>query len=106
MSKRDPLLSLEDMHEAITTIEEYVSGLTFEEYRNDRKTKDAVIRNFELLGEAATHVPEDIREKAPDIPWNRIVGLRNTVIHHYFGVDHTTVWFIIREQLSPTQKPN
>ena len=46
MSKRDPLLSLEDMHEAITTIEEYVSGLTFEEYRNDRKTKDAVIRNF------------------------------------------------------------
>jgi uncharacterized protein with HEPN domain len=55
MSRRDPVLSLEDMHDAIVTIEEYVKGLTFDQYITEKKTKDAVIRNFELPGEAATH---------------------------------------------------
>lgn len=94
MSRRDPVIALDDMHEAILTIESYVRGYTFEEYQKDQKTRDAVVRNFEILGEAATHVPADIRERSPGIPWNRVIGLRNTIIHQYFGVDHTTVWYI------------
>jgi len=103
MSKRDPLAALEDMREAIVTIEHYVQGYSFEEYMKDRKTQDAVVRNFEILGEAASFVPEKIRSTIPDIPWKRVIGLRNIVIHHYFGIDHATIWFIIKEQL-PTPR--
>jgi uncharacterized protein with HEPN domain len=99
MSRRDPALALEDMQEAILTIEHYVEGYSFDTYTTDKKTRDAVVRNFEILGEAATHVPEDVRAMAPGIPWNRVTGLRNTIIHHYFGVDHTIVWYIIKEQI-------
>lgn len=99
MSTRDPLAALEDMREAIVTIEHYVQGYSFEEYMKDRKTQDAVVRNFEILGEAASFVPEKIRTINPDIPWKRVIGLRNIVIHHYFGIDHATIWFIIKEQL-------
>lgn len=99
MSKRDPLAALEDMRDAIITIEHYVQGYSFEQYLNDKKTQDAIARNFEILGEAASLVPEEVRSAFPDIPWKRVIGLRNIVIHHYFGIDHATIWFIIKEQL-------
>jgi uncharacterized protein with HEPN domain len=104
MSTRDPVAALEDMRDAILTIESYTQGYSYEEYQNDKKTQDAVIRNFEILGEAATHVPDDIRASTPDIPWTRVIGLRNTVIHHYFGIDHATVWFILQKQLPPLRE--
>ena len=86
MSKRDPLAAFEDMRDAIDTIEHYVQGYSFEQYMNDRKTQDAVVRNFEILGEAASFVPEEVRSTIPDIPWKRGIGLRNVVIHHYFAI--------------------
>ncbi|WP_258084431.1 HepT-like ribonuclease domain-containing protein [Thermococcus thermotolerans] len=99
MSKRDPCLFLGDMLEAINRIEEYTEVYEFEDFIRDRKTVDAVLRNLEIIGEAARYVPEEIKEEYSDIPWRRIIGLRNVVIHHYFGVDLNIVWRIIRFQL-------
>ncbi|WP_297090706.1 DUF86 domain-containing protein [Thermococcus sp.] len=85
--------------EAIGRIEEYTSGYTFETFINDKKTVDAVLRNLEIIGEAARNIPDEVRERYPSVPWRRIVGLRNVVIHHYFGVDLSVVWVIVSSQL-------
>ncbi|WP_297505127.1 DUF86 domain-containing protein [Thermococcus sp.] len=99
MSKRDPCLFMNDILEAIGRIEEYTSGYTFETFINDKKTVDAVLRNLEIIGEAARNIPDEVRERYPSVPWRRIVGLRNVVIHHYFGVDLSVVWVIVSSQL-------
>jgi len=99
MSKRDPAVFLEDILEAAERISEYVGDLSKDEFQDDQKTIDAVVRNIEIIGEAASNIPEDIRNKYPEIPWKKIVGVRNIVIHKYFGVDTDTLWVIIKEQL-------
>ncbi|ASJ04562.1 HepT-like ribonuclease domain-containing protein [Thermococcus barossii] len=104
MSKRDPCLFLDDILEAIFRIEEYTEGYEFEDFIRDRKTVDAVLRNLEVIGEAARYVPEEIKEQHADVPWKRIIGLRNVVIHHYFGVDLNIVWTIVRLQLPDLKK--
>lgn len=99
MSKRDITLFLEDIIEAIDLISDYIGDFSKEEFQNDRKTIDAVVRNIEIIGEAVSAIPDEFREKYPHIPWKKIVGVRNIVIHKYFGVDTNTLWFIIQEQL-------
>ncbi len=99
MSQRDPVIALLDMSEAIQTIGEYLQGLSYQEYIADNRTKDAIVRNLEVLGEAATHIPDDVKERYRNIPWKNVIGLRNVVIHRYFGIDYATIWFIIKEQL-------
>ena len=85
--KKDPLIFLEHILESIKDIEEYVRGTTREEFMNSKKTQDAVIRRIEIIGEAAKNVPEDIKKHHPDIPWKRMSGMRDILIHGYFGVD-------------------
>jgi uncharacterized protein with HEPN domain len=80
-------------------IENYTRNLSFEEFEKDRKTIDAVIRNFEIIGEASSKLPKEFREKYPEIPWKSIIGLRNVLIHDYFGVDVVAVWENIRQKL-------
>lgn len=99
MSRRDHLLLLEDMLESCHKIKEYVSALDFDNFLNDSKTKDAVIRNFEIIGEAANRIEDEFKNSHPEIPWNRLRGFRNRVIHEYFGVDYEIVWAIITEDL-------
>lgn len=99
MSRRDGTLLIADILEAIGRIEEYTAGYSKEDFFRDRKTIDAVIRNLEITGEACGQVPEPVRAEHPRIPWKRIIGVRNIVIHHYFGVDLETVWFIIKHQM-------
>lgn len=99
MSRRDISFFLDDILEGIDAIEEYIHGLSQEEFASDRKTFDAVVRNLEVIGEACSNIPDTLREQYARIPWRKIVGLRNVVIHHYFGVDPDTVWFIITRQL-------
>lgn len=99
MSKRSVRLLLDDMLEATERIERYVVGLDQAGFLADEKTSDAVVRNIEILGEAAAHVPDDFKASTPDLEWTRIVGLRNRVVHGYFAVDLELVWQIVVSDL-------
>jgi uncharacterized protein with HEPN domain len=100
MSKRTPRLLLEDILESCERILEYTNGISFEEFASDNRTVDAVIRNFEIIGEASNLLPDEIKEKYPELDWYRIRGFRNRIVHDYFGVDLQIVWKITREQIS------
>jgi len=78
--------------------------MTSKEFLNDDKTIDAVIRNFEIIGEASNRIPEEIRDKYQLVNWHRIKGFRNRVIHDYMGIDYEIVWEIIENDLSELQK--
>jgi uncharacterized protein with HEPN domain len=101
---RDYRLYLKDMLAAIGSIEVFVEGMDSETFRADDKTASAVMRKFEVIGEAAKGVPEKIRRAYPDIPWREMAGMRDRLIHFYFGVDHELVWRTIKERL-PEVKP-
>jgi uncharacterized protein with HEPN domain len=85
---------LEDMQLAMIRIAEYVHGYDFKRFKADYKTVDAVIRNFEIIGEASRSLDEKIKSKYPDVPWREMYYLRNRVTHEYFGVDHEIIWDI------------
>lgn len=76
----------------------YLKGLTYEDFMSDAKTKDAVVRNLEVIGEAASQIPESIRQKY-ELPWSQMVGLRHRLIHGYFVVDYDIVWEIAKKEL-------
>ena len=83
---------LEDILTAMNRIAEYIEGYSFGEFKRDYKTVDAVIRNFEIIGEASRNLPNEIKERYPDIPWSEMYLLRNKVSHEYFGVDYEIIW--------------
>ena len=92
-------LYVADMKACCGRVAEYTSGLSREEFERKRLVYDATLRNIELLGEAARHVPEEARARAPDIPWRRIVGVRNVLIHGYLGIDNDIIWDIVRNEI-------
>jgi uncharacterized protein with HEPN domain len=102
--KRDYGLYLDDILDAISKIEQYTEGQDLEKFMKDDKTIDAVIRNFSIIGEAAKHIPADIRKKYPDIPWKEMAGMRDKLIHEYFGIKFDIVWETIKNRL-PEVKP-
>jgi uncharacterized protein with HEPN domain len=99
MSKRTPRLLLEDIRESAEKILEYTKDISFEEFSDDNRTVDAVIRNFEIIGEASNLLPDEIKEKYSEIDWHRIRGFRNRIIHDYFGVDLQILWKIKTENV-------
>ena len=99
MSKRDNLLLVEDMLDSASKIKKYTSNLTYDDFINDDKTIDAVIRNFEIIGEAANRIDPDFRTMNPEIEWKRIRGFRNRIVHDYFGIDYEIVWSIVENDL-------
>ncbi len=90
---------LNDIKSAIAEIEEFTSGMDFDTFATDRKTVNAVIRSLEVLGEATKHLPANFRRKHPDIPWSKMAGMRDVLIHDYMGVDLKTVWKVTEERL-------
>ncbi len=96
---RDPDVYLEDILTAAERIASYVEGYTRESFGDDPKTVDAVVRNLEIIGEAVKQVPAAVRERAPEIEWPKIAGLRDVLIHAYFGVDLDIVWDIVRNKV-------
>jgi uncharacterized protein with HEPN domain len=86
---------LDEMLTAIAKIERYIAGLDQAAFVADDKTADAVVRNLEIIGEAAARLPAELLAEAPAVPWRRVVGLRNRIVHEYFGVDLEIVWNIL-----------
>lgn len=90
---------LDDIILSMSRIAEYIEGLSFDQFKKDYKTVDAVIRNFEIIGEAANKVPDTIKEKYPEVPWSEMYLLRNKVSHEYFGIDYDIIWDVITNEL-------
>ena len=95
---------IEDIFLSISRIEEYVKDLPFENFRRDYKTVDAVIRNFEIIGEAAKNIPPQIKTKYENVPWEEMYYLRNRISHEYFGIDYEIIWDIIVNYLPENKK--
>lgn len=89
---------------SIKRIENYTADLSYEDFIKNDLVRDAVLRNLEVIGEAAKSIPDEVREEYSAVPWKRIIGLRNIVIHEYFGVDFENIWKIIKENI-PEVKP-
>jgi len=90
---------LEDIQTAMNRISEYIYDFTFIDFKKDYKTVDAVIRNFEIIGEASKNIPNEFKEKYTDIPWSEMYLLRNRVSHEYFGIDYEIIWDIASNYL-------
>ncbi|MGC8931654.1 MAG: DUF86 domain-containing protein [Dictyoglomus sp.] len=97
--KRDPIIFLEDILNAIGKIERYTKGVTFEDFCKNEMLIDAVIRNFEIIGEAVKSIPIEIQMKYPDIEWKEASGFRNVLIHEYFGIDLEAIWDTINNDI-------
>jgi uncharacterized protein with HEPN domain len=90
---------LQDLLLAMTRIAEYIEGYDFNQFKKDYKTVDAVIRNFEIIGEAAKNLPGHIKDDNPDLPWDEMYLLRNKVSHEYFGIDYEIIWDVCKNHL-------
>lgn len=99
MSDRNITLLVEDILEAINKILAYTNAMSFDEFMNDTKTIDAVVRNFSIIGEAANKLPVDFRDLHNEIEWQRIRGFRNRIVHEYFDIDYEIIWQIKNENL-------
>ncbi len=95
---RDYRVYLDDILTACGKIGQYTAGMSYEDFSDDTKTVDAVVRNLEIIGEAARNVPESIRSQAPEVEWRRMADLRNILIHEYFGVDTEILWDIVQNK--------
>ena len=102
--RRTSLQLLDDILEAIKNIEEDTGGITLEEFSHDRRRRDAVIRNFEVIGEAIKSLPEDLRERYPATDWRKIAGFRDVLTHVYFGIKTTILWDNAVHQLPALKK--
>ena len=97
--KRNVKLYIQDIIDAMSAIESFVEGMEFEEFVEDDKTSSAVIRKFEIMGEAVKNIPDDIKQKYPEIPWKEMAGFRDKLIHFYFGIKYELVWNTIKKEL-------
>ncbi len=100
MPPRQWQLRIEDILDAIGKVTAYTAGMTFEQFCGDDRTIDAVVRNLTVIGEAASHVPDDVRARYPELPWAKMRGMRHVVTHEYFGVDLSIVWETIGGNLA------
>jgi len=100
MSKRENILLVEDMLVSLKRILEYTSGMTYDDFLNNQLVKDAVVRNFEIVGEAANMLSSDFRQQNSNVDWRSLVDFRNKLIHHYFGVYYEIVWEVIAHEVS------
>jgi len=90
---------LDDIALSIQRILEYIQGLDFQQFKQDYKTVDAVIRNFEIIGEAVKNLPQELKNKHTQLPWDEMYRLRNRVSHEYFGIDYEIIWDIATNYL-------
>ncbi len=99
MSKRTPIDFLRDILEHAEKIENFTAGLDYAGFIADEKTVYAVIRCFEVIGEAVKNIPDTVKRRYPQVPWSRMVGMRDKLIHADFGVDYETLWETVRKRI-------
>ncbi|OGY54755.1 MAG: hypothetical protein A2951_01995 [Candidatus Buchananbacteria bacterium RIFCSPLOWO2_01_FULL_56_15] len=104
MSKRNSKLYLDDIKTAIDKIDRYSKGLSFDLFSRDNLVVDAIVRNLGVIGEAAKNIPNDFKEEHQDIPWNKIAGMRNIIVHEYFSVDAEILWKTIKQDIPELKK--
>jgi uncharacterized protein with HEPN domain len=99
--KREFLDYIEDIASAISNVESFTEGMSYEDFVKDNKTTYAVVRALEIIGEAVRKVPSSVRNRYPEIPWKEMAGMRDKLIHEYFGVNLRTVWDTIQKDIPP-----
>lgn len=102
--KKDPKVFLDHILECIKLIEEYTKGKTRDDFLSSVGFQDMVVRRLEIIGEAVKNLPQEIKEKHPDIPWKRIAGMRDILIHEYFGIDLGLTWEVVEKELPSLKK--
>jgi len=101
MKKRELGDYIQDILEVLGEVEDFTTGMQFDDFVKDKKTINAVVRSLEVIGEATKRIPDSFREKYPKIPWKRMAGMRDKLIHEYFGIDLEIVWEVINSDLPP-----
>ena len=101
MKRRDYRDYLKDILDSINDIESFIRGMSFEEFKRDKKTTYAVVRSIEVIGEATKKIPKALKDKHKEIPWKKMAGMRDKLIHEYFGIDVEILWKTIKEDLPP-----
>jgi len=101
---RTVALYVKDIIQNMVDAEEFIQGLSYETFISDKKTFNAVVRSIEVIGEAVKSIPDSVRSRYPDIPWKEMAGMRDKLIHFYFGVDREAVWLTVKERV-PTIRP-
>ncbi len=96
---RDYKAYLKDILDSIKKIEKYTNGIFFDKFAADELIQDGVVRNLEIIGEAVKNIPDDVKKNIPDIDWKKIAGLRDILIHAYFGIDVEIVWDIVKNKI-------
>lgn len=104
MKKRDYQDYLRDILDSINDIENFIRGMNLEEFKRDKKTMYAVVRSIEVIGEATKKIPRALKDKHRDIPWKKMAGMRDRLIHEYFGIDVEILWKTVREDILPLKQ--
>jgi uncharacterized protein with HEPN domain len=101
---RDEIMYLQDIVQSCEKVLQFTGGLTLPELIQDQRTYDAVVRNLEIIGEAAKHISDNTRRKLPDVEWKKVAGLRDMLAHAYFGIDNDILWDVIQNRIPQLAK--
>lgn len=105
MKKRDYGDFVQDIIDSINDVGNFIEGMDFEEFIKDKKTIYSVVRAIEIIGEATKNVPEHLRKKYPDVPWKKMAGMRDRLVHEYFGIDLEILWETAKEDVPQLKVP-